>query len=596
MTRIEACGHRLAFIYLCAMALRLQQDGTGKPLCKIDNRRFQVEYSKYEHPLRCNATCGERCEMNRLSNNSYLERCFCDKFCKVYGDCCLGLIHSAETEKILFHLKFQNDSQTLMCVNPVNLLKNVSERVKVIERIRQAYESEDGVYMKTSCSSTWYDDEWRVKIRERCENVNASLHVSNGLQLTPVSTSDITYRNVYCAICNHQNASEYTFWKTGLYCDDRIVNYLDNTFNGNVTIERIEQSCSIAYFQQPNVTSRWLDPFRQCHTRTIDHCLPYDQLTNLMTIDHYNCLKSRCLSYTDRVSVSLGPCTNRIYKNIDCAECNGLGYRLFHITRLPPGVCGEIVDRWIPERQITPFPAILNINDNGRQSFSDGWTTTELTKSCGSGQVFNIISKRCQDLYSPINFELASGICVPLKPNIVSVRFNLTLMTDNSKEIAVINNSELSKSISDGINFALHNELINATVRKVNITTINGFFQVYLVINMLNDNETIDSILSIIHSKNFLFQYGGSMYSVQSGTVMIWTPRQENDLECDAYIALNESEYQQWKNDSIFGFERAIYLQYPNGTNSSDRRILVCNYFSQTYNKTVTVAKHAYLS
>ena len=125
MTRIEACGHRLAFIYLCAMALRLQQDGTGKPLCKIDNRRFQVEYSKYEHPLRCNATCGERCEMNRLSNNSYLERCFCDKFCKVYGDCCLGLIHSAETEKILFHLKVR----TLL----VSLYNNRMHRHIVVE-------------------------------------------------------------------------------------------------------------------------------------------------------------------------------------------------------------------------------------------------------------------------------------------------------------------------------------------------------------------------------------------------------------------------------------------------------------------------------
>ena len=157
----------------------------------------------------------------------------------------------------------QKVAVNLSCVNPSKSLHGVNQDAMQNEALQVAHLSWYGVYMKSSCSDTWPHNKNSQLVRDKCEKADLSANVSNVLSVTPVSTPDITYRNVYCASCNYHNVSEYVFWKPGLYCakkiDNSLVDYDGYTQKGtdphNTTLQNTEEYCSIAYFRQPTVTA-----------------------------------------------------------------------------------------------------------------------------------------------------------------------------------------------------------------------------------------------------------------------------------------------------------------------------------------------------
>ncbi|XP_062510769.1 adhesion G-protein coupled receptor G7-like [Corticium candelabrum] len=437
-----------------------------------------------------------------------------------------------------------------------------------------------GFYMRSTCSRKWNSDDASKAIRRKCENVNASLHVSNAASVTPVSTRDITYRNVYCAVCNHENASDYVHWQAQLYCDvgDQDI----KIFKDSITMHKVEQYCSIDKFSPPKIKPRLLDPLRPCIATTlVDQCLPY---SNRSSLDEYNCRKRRCESYTDYIfQPPFGP----YFKNIDCALCNN-----FHVEELscekqlnrhPSTIVGDGNAPYLRS-----FSALLGFSGSGKMSFEAFHTTTVL-KRCQVGRVFDTTRMQCVDLVCPPGFHLDRHVCQPSLPIAVVVQF--TLLSN-----ATIQQFEniAGPSLQDEIHRTLEKLLVNASVKQVSIfiDTINSSLVISSLLEVPNNDNPIAQIETKI--RKIQFYYAGIWFkSARSFTVSVATPNAGNRLKCDAYIAINESEYQILTNKSLLHTTSNTLLQ-PSDYVLSNGTIIRCNQYNRTYTNNVTTSVHTW--
>jgi hypothetical protein len=298
-----------------------------------------------------------------------------------------------------------------------------------IIEVQEAQTSWYGVYMRTTCSETWPHNENSQQVRDRCEKADLSVNVSNVLSVTPVSTPDITYRNVYCALCNYQNISEYVYWKPGLDCGITS----GETINGKVTLQSIEKNCRVAYSMHPTVTKRWLDPFRPCRAENfVDECLPYSDLQNTtvnLTQSDYNCTVKQCKSYANFFH-ACDVQGLQIFKNIDCALCNG-----FSESSLECAEHGhEHKGMWSDCFLCTSFVALLDFSNSGQILLEYEGKKQVVTESCVKGQVYNPARMQCQDLVCPSTFELAGDVCKPSGSARISLYFVIVLSTNTTTE------------------------------------------------------------------------------------------------------------------------------------------------------------------
>ena len=472
------------------------------------------------------------------------------------------------------------------------------------DQIRKAHSSRYGVYMRSSCSEKWPHNEKSQQIRDKCEKADESVSVSNVLSVTPVSTPDITYTNVYCAICNY-HVNEYVYWKAGLYCDDGT-----NGGARTVTLRKAE-NCILAYFEQPTVTPRLLDPLRPCIAgKFVDECRPYNQLQPMMSRSEYNRTAKQCGSYADFLYDYARRGQRRIFKNTHCALCNGadivsLKCLDFHMstdhptdpattsmsTDHPtyPATTYMSTDHPVDDPIGFPFTSFVALLD-----FSDSEETTHklicsITESCVEGQVYNHERSECQNLTCPANFELSEDGCRPTKPETVSLDFEIILSTNTT--------TEKLNEIANDINFkneliaALQPHAVNGTVQQLNISLItqNSTLYIRLVMTVLNYNYAVIGFRAQWNNISLRFYYNGVLLQSSAITVQIEEPTPAIGLNCATYIALNESEYQMLDNKSLLLtttntiLHQRIYI-------ISNGSLLRCNIFNQTFNRTVTVS------
>ena len=116
-----------------------------------------------------------------VENDWKKRNCFCDNACAVYGDCCIDAKAYVQAEQKVNHLSFE-------CMN----LKQYGD-----------------IYVKNQCASDWSAE--RPKIKAACENPGTLDHDPFGS--TPVTSlqSGFTYKNFFCAVCNHDSL-DVRFW------------------------------------------------------------------------------------------------------------------------------------------------------------------------------------------------------------------------------------------------------------------------------------------------------------------------------------------------------------------------------------------------
>lgn len=153
----------------------------------------------------------------------------------------------------------------------------------------------DGVLMVTKCPLRSAGSEHQIK----CEYEGDIL-----LSRIPVYESDsayITYKNVYCALCNDVALSRLLFWEIEIQCD-----FIDNID----VVANYNSSLCVTYF----VFRTWEErTYRWCTTNMIETC-PEFYHSNKSVID----MKNRCENgQTGPIMIGTDS-----YKNEDCWICN----------------------------------------------------------------------------------------------------------------------------------------------------------------------------------------------------------------------------------------------------------------------------------
>jgi hypothetical protein len=165
-------------------------------------------------------------------------------------------------------------------------------------------------------------------------------------------------------------------------------------------------------------------------------------------------------------------------------------------------------------------------------------------------------------------------------PERISLHFVIILLTNATTErLNDITNDDNISSFQDNFLAALFPLIVNGTVQQINISLSNSTVHIQLVINTINDN--------IARTKNVTLQfyYDGVLFQSSTFTVQILTPAPTNNgLNCTAYVALKEHEYQLLDNKSLF-LNATNDLLNQSDYIISNGSVLRCNEFSQTFAK-----------
>ena len=120
--------------------------------------------------------------------------CFCDSICREYGDCCNQSINTINS----------NYYECTDFLSPTILNSNSTF-------------SPLSVWMRTKCLSNYLGSPSDIQ----CRNLNQQTFIDNPILFIPVTSSytNITYRNYFCAYCNHDAYdNDIQIWEYRAFC------------------------------------------------------------------------------------------------------------------------------------------------------------------------------------------------------------------------------------------------------------------------------------------------------------------------------------------------------------------------------------------
>ncbi|XP_068755921.1 uncharacterized protein [Montipora capricornis] len=270
----------------CTPSIAPFEDLRGTDLVK-QIRDFEGEYFRWRQNLK-RYSCSNRCgvdDRNALNNRKGISeplRCFCDKFCDQYGDCCFDF--------------------NKLCRKRVNPPGNPLSQHEICRPVvNQEGPKYVGFAVRNTCPRNWTDE----IVRHKCQSGNQS----NLFNDWPVFDRNrrITYRNVFCAMCN--GAVNTTYWNLEAIC----MKWFNTTaFNLSELMRFAHANCSV------KIRESWVQYLKQCIPRF------QDCSNSGLGREKNRCYcQSQCRGYAFPVCfVSLN---NKIlrFRNLQCALCNG---------------------------------------------------------------------------------------------------------------------------------------------------------------------------------------------------------------------------------------------------------------------------------
>ncbi|CAF0772159.1 unnamed protein product [Adineta steineri] len=165
------------------------------------NSTIAVELSCLQRDS-CNGTLIDQRSMYMNDSQIIKDRnCFCDKFCFQYDDCC-------------------EDIKDYQIKTPTTSKATCIDYMYPFRKPLQEYEpTVMPVWMITNCSSNYKYTE----LEQNCTDYNdenlTSTHLSAFIPMTSRKTN-LTYRNIYCALCNNEKIHSLIDWSFHFECDD----------------------------------------------------------------------------------------------------------------------------------------------------------------------------------------------------------------------------------------------------------------------------------------------------------------------------------------------------------------------------------------
>ena len=233
-------------------------------------------------------SCKGRCSNQTQWRTEVNMRCSCDPDCyEVFNDCCSDYVKYCGAQK------------------PTETLTKKYKYTCVEFGVRQNSTASDTLWMVTKCRSRWAYDTTRTK----CEETANKFNMSDPYVNHPVISHDnVTFRNLYCAICNHvKNYDPWPFDSNNSFSFPETYNFTQKM--------RFFSSHKGQFLEESQILGPGANQARR-------YC------SNEIIINH-------CPSYADQ----FGFCANgdvapirigqRYYKNTHCAACYGMPSEVF---------------------------------------------------------------------------------------------------------------------------------------------------------------------------------------------------------------------------------------------------------------------------
>ncbi|XP_070560466.1 uncharacterized protein [Ptychodera flava] len=309
--------------------------------------------------------------------------CFCDEKCYTYGDCCYDYDNEC-IQHGQFYLK------TMQGVNENN--NNTATSNTQNSNLPPSYDfplddiplddiplddtlSDDSAFrcltvVEYSLNPLWLRNKcgpgWRDKyVEDLCIHPDLS---KDSLSTIPVRAADgNTYRNVFCAQCNHQRDVE--FWRAKASCTAPAP---PNIKDDPIALSHYIQSKCTVYFLGPS------EKVPQICVRAISVC------DSQYSEDHI--LVRQCKSSYNAVVVVPGEYHLSVYKNTHCALCNNISWSdikcpVWNERETPVGPVREIA----PEGRLLILESELNKTESVDPTVTDRVTNASTREDGETG-------------------------------------------------------------------------------------------------------------------------------------------------------------------------------------------------------------------
>lgn len=264
----------------------------------------------------------------------------CDKKCVQYRDCCSNSIHYKKEEQI--------KPSSYKCHSyPTSFEKGF-------------------LYVKAVCPESWKDAE----ISEKCDlALKRRLNAHNLDITTPVTSysTNVTYANAYCALCNSDKNFEYWNVTVGCYDDGH---YDSADFNGSEYVDAAENADLFNTTDFLLNTEQYVKTYFSLKSQLPDDCDLYFEVPKITQRDYCHekeIIDSCPVTWHDQQSIELCRSVHSlvkggwlIYRNKYCAYCNGVPSNLLTCS-LKPEVVFHILSPQRPLTIIFNFRKVRNI-------------------------------------------------------------------------------------------------------------------------------------------------------------------------------------------------------------------------------------------
>ena len=267
---------------------------TASPLLELEpatGNDFSFE-EPTETAISCRS-CREGCQAYDLNRDGGL--CKCDTDCEAYGDCCgpsasrkPDVCEQVPTDTNLNGLEFT--CQSIFLNSKIAVMKH------------------EAFWMVSRCPADWLDEvgESGQMVLDGCE--------SSSRDLPPVTNrvTGVVYKNQHCALCNR--VEDTLSWEANLVCTQYLYDLFETTPISEIDQNLFQEQCQPCSYQPPNSVR---SP-RACYP-TVDTCrVDESQYSNECVNGSYDLHASYVPDVFDGSETVF-----RIYRNRECANCNG---------------------------------------------------------------------------------------------------------------------------------------------------------------------------------------------------------------------------------------------------------------------------------
>ncbi|XP_075585641.1 uncharacterized protein LOC142597413 [Dermatophagoides farinae] len=298
-------------------------------------------------------------KMNSTLPNWY-ELCNCDPYCHVFGDCCSD---APAIDKINFdHWSFVR----VRFSSKINFLSLMKNRCPIDYRQNE--------FIRIQCEHSWYDQIYNYLLPEMeqyllfdQEEEFKNWHVTSRKSL-------ITYRNLYCSICN--NDTEIDSWNQRLMCQNE-----DNDNDDN------SRRCTAIHHQMaPEILGKEKLKRTPLQNKVYSSCnLGWYKMNYLKDPKSTYVIMKKCLIFYAPVAVKdMKSKKYIIFKNEHCAHCNGYDSTTIECARMA-------VDQ--PTQVPHSFNSIVKLDTNG--IFVDN---RDENRQCPIMSIWNPFINECQEI------------------------------------------------------------------------------------------------------------------------------------------------------------------------------------------------------